>query len=182
MNDWPHAPIHRFGDGGFYFITAGTLYKQHFFRSAASLEQLCETLFTQALSFACWLQAWAVFSNHYHLVVKCEDGENVRQMLSALHTKSALDVNKRDGVHSRKIWYQFWDLHLTIQASWLARLKYTHENAVHHGLVARAENYPWCSAAWFANRAPRGFVETVGRMKIDRVNVDDDFPAAVGAE
>ena len=70
---------------------------------------------------------------------------------------------------------QFWDTQLTYEPSWLARLKYTNENAVHHGLVQNAENYRWCSAAWFASTARRGFVGTVKRMKVDRINVYDDF-------
>ena len=42
--DWPHAPIHRFTDAGVYFVTAGTLYKHHFFRKADELNALRESL------------------------------------------------------------------------------------------------------------------------------------------
>jgi hypothetical protein len=46
--DWPHAPVHRFGEGGTYFVTGATLYKQHFFRSAQALDALLATLFVVA--------------------------------------------------------------------------------------------------------------------------------------
>ena len=178
MTDWPHAPIHRFGDAGNYFITASTLYKQHFFRTPAALDALRESLFAHAKKHDCWLQAWALLSNHYHLVVATDIGENVRRMLRSFHIESAIELNRRDGVRGRKVWFQFRDLHLTFESSWLARLRYTHENAVHHGLVHDAANYRWCSASWFASAAPRAFVETVRRIKVDGVNVYDDFPAA----
>ena len=179
MSDWPHAPIHRFGESGLYFITAATLHKQHFFRAPAALDGLRESLFAHAKAHDCWLQAWALFSNHYHLVLECKEGENVRRMPRQFHVDSAIHLNRRDGVKGRKVWFQFRDLKLTIEASWLARLRYTHTNAVHHGLVQDAANYRWCSASWFAETAPRAFVETVRRFKIDRVNVYDDFPAAL---
>jgi hypothetical protein len=42
-------------------------------------------------------------------------------------------------------------------------------------VVRNAENYPWCSAAWFARHARPAFFKTVRGFKIDRVNVPDDF-------
>ncbi|HUP61553.1 MAG TPA: hypothetical protein VNA69_14160 [Thermoanaerobaculia bacterium] len=175
MNDWPHAPLHRFQEAGVYFITAATYLKQHFFRTRDALDALRNSLFVEAAKHECWLQAWALFANHYHLIVSCADGERVRQMLVQLHKDSAIDMNRADGAKGRRVWFQFWDVLLTNERSWLVRLRYTHENAVHHRLVERATNYPWCSASWFERSAPGSFVKTVGRMKIDRVKVYDDF-------
>jgi putative transposase len=178
--DWPHAPIHRFGEAGTYFITAGTLHKQPFFRAPDALNALRDSLFTYAARFNCWLQAWALLSNHYHLVISCDKAEDIASMLRELHKSSAIDANRRDGTKGRKVWFQYRDTQLTIEGSWLARLRYTHENAVHHGLVANAENYPWCSASWFARTARPSFVKTVQNMKIDRVKVPDDFDLECG--
>ena len=96
-------------------------------------------------------------------------------MLRSFHSDTAVDLNRIDKARGRHVWFQFRDTQLTYEASWLARLKYTHENAVHHGLVRYAENYSWCSAAWFGKTAKAGFRETVKRMKMDRVRVYDDF-------
>jgi putative transposase len=169
--DWPHSPPHRFLTAGTYFITAATHHQQHLYRAPEALDDLQTRLFDNARKHACALQAWAIFSNHYHLVVAADAGEHVRLMLARLHTEAAIDINHRDGVRGRKVWFQFWDVQLTYEASWLARLKYTHENAVHHGLVQEATRYRWCSAAWFAENARASFVETVRRVKIDRVKV-----------
>jgi len=50
-----------------------------------------------------------------------------------------------------------------------------HQNAVKHKLVAVANQYPWCSAAWFERVASPAQVKTIYRFKIDGVKVEDDF-------
>jgi putative transposase len=169
MVDWPHAPPHRFEDAGVYFITAGTLHKRHVFTTPAALDALQDLLFATVRAHDCWLSAWCLLVNHYHLTVQ-GDGAAIRAMLTMFHRQSALDHGGGE-----RLWFQYRDTQLTYEASWLARLRYTHENAVHHGLVAKATDYPWCSASWFEATAKRSFVETVSRMKIDRVKVYDDY-------
>lgn len=176
--DWPHAPLHRFNDaGGVYFITGATLYKQHFYKTPAALDLLQELLFSLAKRYSCELQAWALFSNHYHLVLLSDAGGAAREMVARFHTDAAIALNRHDGVSGRRVWFQFRDTELTYEQSWLARLKYTHENAVHHRLVGDAVRYPWCSAAWFTENARPSFVATLRGVKIDRVKVYDDFAA-----
>ena len=177
--DWPHAPLHRFADSGVYFVTTGTHQKRHLFRRPATLDTLQETLFSHAEEQQCWLQAWALFSNHYHLVIASDYGENVRRMLEAFHVDSALTLNRRDGAKGRTVWFQYRDTQLTYEGSWVARLRYTHENAVHHGLVRDARKYRWCSASWFAQHASAAFVKTVNNVKIDRVSIYDEYPAEI---
>jgi len=64
---------------------------------------------------------------------------------------------------------------LTFERSWLARLNYVHQNPVKHGVVPVANQYPWCSAAWFERTASPAQVKTIYSFKTDRVNVYDDF-------
>jgi putative transposase len=174
--DWPHAPLHRFREaGGLYFITGATLYKRHFYKTPAALDLLQELLFTLAKRFFCDLQAWALFPNHYHLVLSADAGEVVRALVARFHSDAAVAINRHEGVSGRRVWFQFRDTELTYERSWLARLKYTHENAVHHRVVSNATNYRWCSAGWFEETARPAFVATLRSIKVDRVNVYDDF-------
>ena len=175
MTDWQHAPAHRFEEGNTFFITGATYRKQRFYGDADALTRLNAILFAKARLHSCLLQSWALLSNHYHVVVQSERGENVRTMISRFHTEAAIEINRRDGVRGRQVWYQFWDKTLTFEGSWLARLKYTNENAVHHGLVLNAAQYPWCSAAWFERTVPRKFADTVRLLKVDQIRVYDDF-------
>ncbi len=176
MADWSHSPTHRLGDAGAYMVTAGTYRKAHHFASPDRLTLLRHTLFDVAEKNAWLLQAWAVLSNHYHFVAMSPStGGSLRSMVQELHSVTAKRVNEMDGTPGRKVWFQYWDTHLTFQHSYLVRLKYVHQNPVHHGLVINASTYPWCSAGWFERVAERSFYRTVAGLKIDRVKVFDDF-------
>ena len=170
MPDWPHAPIHRLDDHGVYFVTSGTYKKQHFLRGRLSNFQ--DLFFQVAKTHGIELRAWAFFTNHYHFIGA---GSTLREFIARLHTVSALDLNRTDATPGRKVWYQFWDKQLTFHRSYLARLKYVHENAVHHKLVMNAENYRWCSAGWFREHAGPALANAVRSFPIDQLRVPDDF-------
>ncbi len=174
--DWPHAPVHRLGEHGIYFVTAGTLHKQHFFDTPAKRDLLERMLLSIAKRYAWQLEAWAVLANHYHFVARgSPDSLHMRGMLRELHSRSAIEINRIDGVENRPVWFNFRDTRLTYQFSCLARLSYVHRNAVKHGLVLVANQYRWCSAAWFERTASPAQVKTIYRVKIDQAEVEDDF-------
>ena len=174
--DWPHAPVHRLSENGIYFLTAGTLYKTRFFDTEEKRDMLERMLLSLAKAAKWQLEAWAVLNNHYHLVARGNpDSAPFGEFVSALHSKSAIELNKLEGLQGRKIWHNFRDTKLTHQYSYLARLNYVHQNAVKHRLVPLANQYPWCSAPWFETNARSGFVKSVYSFKTDRINVPDDF-------
>jgi putative transposase len=171
--DWPHGPLHRITERGIYFITASTYLKEHYYRNASALDELQNLLFATAKEHAIDLYSWALLSNHYHLVV--ESQQTLLPFIRKLHSVAARERNRGDCVAGRRVWFQYRDTQLTHESSYLARLKYVNENAVHHGIVLRATNYRWCSATWFEDHAERAFVRTVQALKIDRINLPDDF-------
>jgi putative transposase len=176
MTSWPHAPVHWLFTPGRYMVTAATCEKQHFFDTATRRDALMGGLFTVAAEFAWQLHAWAIFANHYHFVAQSpENPESLTAMLAKLHANTARELNKVDSAPGRQVWFQFWDTHLTFERSYLARLNYTHHNPVKHRVVTNAQDYPWCSAAWFAEKATPAFQRTVGSFKTDRLTVTDDF-------
>ena len=178
---WPHAPTHQLSTRGTYFLTAGTYLKQQHFRGAERLRVLHRGLLTVARDFGWRFEAWAVFSNHYHFVAhspeSAPDASNLSDMLSVLHVKTARWVNKLDRAPERKIWHNFRETRLTYKKSYLSRLNYVHQNPVRHGLVPVANQYPWCSAAWFERTASAAMVKSIYRFKIDGVQVYDEFEA-----
>jgi len=127
------------------------------------------------------LQAWSVFSNHYHFVaISPEDASSLRVLIRRLHSASAIAVNRGDHTEGRRVWFQYWDTGITYEKSYLARLNYVHQNAVRHGVVPVANQYPWCSAAWFERTADPAFARVVYSFGTDRVNVRDDFDLECG--
>ena len=180
--DWPHAPIHRIAEAGTYFVTSGTYGKQHFFRSPASLSALQQELLAKAKQYGWQLEAWACFSNHYHFVAQSEaNATKLDVYLTHLHADTARKLNELDQQPGRKVWYNFRDTKLTYQKSYLARLNYVHQNAVQHGLVSVANQYRWCSAAWFERTARPAQVRTIYNLKTDCLRVQDDFNVVIDA-
>jgi putative transposase len=174
--DWPHAPLHRLSPGGTYIVTAATLDSLHYFRGTERLDALQAALLTQLREGGWFVEAWAVFSNHYHFVAHARPGAAaLNELLQELHRSTALAVNELDGVAGRQVWFQFWETELTYESSYLARLSYVHQNPVRHGLVPVANQYRWCSAAWFERTATPAQVKTLYRLKIDRIRIEDDF-------
>jgi putative transposase len=120
-----------------------------------------------------------VFSNHYHFIAHSPatetDATSLTSMLSMLHVNTAGWVNKLDAAPGRQVWFNFRETRLTRQRSYLARLNYVHQNAVKHGLVAVAWQYPWCSAAWFERSASPAMVKSIYRFKTGRMALEDEF-------
>jgi putative transposase len=176
---WPHAPLHQLSLRGTYFITNGTYLKAHHFRSRERLRVLHRGLLTVARDFRWRLETWAVFSNHYHFIghspEDAPDATNLPDMLSVLHTKLSAWINRLDRQPGRKVWHNYRDSKLTYQKSYLTRLNYVHQNPVRHGLVAVANQYPWCSAAWFERTASPAIVKSIYRFRIDQLQVGDEF-------
>jgi putative transposase len=176
---WPRAPEHRLSVRGTYFVTASTYLRQHHFAGKGRLAVLHRGLLKVTAKFGWQLEAWAVFSNHYHFVGHSpgdkDTAESLSQMLGLLHEKTAKWINKLDHAPARKVWHNYRETRLTYEKSYLARLNYTHQNPVKHGLVPVANQYPWCSARWFERSATPAQIKTIYRFKTDQLKVPDEF-------
>jgi len=175
VKDWPHAPIHRLDSSGIYMVTGATVNKEHVFTTAEKLSLVEKELLTLAKVYEWQLEAWAVFVNHYHFVGRGYEEGSLKKFLQHLHSNTARKTNLLDDTAGRQIWYNFWDKKLTYERSYLARLNYVHQNAVKHGLVWVANQYPWCSASWFERTATPATIKTIYSFKVDRLKIDDDY-------
>ena len=176
MGTWPHAPSKIVKGPGLYIITSGTYEKLHLFNTDAKLD-LLQTIFFDIATEQGWrLEAWAFFSNHYHIVGQAPETDSpITHLVQRVHGRSSFELNKLDGVKRRKVWTNCWDTRLTFEKSYMARLAYVHNNPVKHGLVSSASEYRWCSASWFKQNGDSPFVESVLSFPTDEVRVDDDF-------
>jgi putative transposase len=176
---WPHAPLHQLSLRGTYFVTAGTYRKEHHFRGDTRLNVLQRGLLTVARDFQWQLEAWAIFSNHYHFIAHSPpaegSAESLPRMLGLLHEKTAKWVNGLDRTPGRSVWHNFWETRLTYERSYLARLNYVHQNAVKHRLMLVANQYRWCSAAWFERTARPAQVKTIYGIRTDRLQLSDEY-------
>ena len=174
--NWPHAPRHWLFDPGLYMVTAGTAQKLPHLNTPARLDFFLASLFAGAMESGWELRAWAVLANHYHFVAASPpDPASLKKFIGKLHMQTARQLNLWDGTPGRRVWFQYWDSHITFEKSYLARLHYVHENPARHGVIPLAENYAWCSAAWFARTASPALAATVRSFPTDALKVPDDF-------
>jgi len=173
---YPHNPPHLFRPCAIYMVTGATLRKRYLLDTGEKKQHFCETLFKRATILGWDLEAWAVLSNHYHFVAQApEEATTLKLLIQAVHSISSKYVNHLDGTPGRQVWYNYWDTCITYETSYLARLHYVHVNAVKHGVVARAEDYPFCSYRWFMEGVAPDFWRRVFAQPIDRLHVEDDF-------
>lgn len=174
MHSWPHAPSKLVTEPGIYFVTAGTYHKAHFFNSRQKLDHLRTVIFDTCLEFDFQLQAWAIFSNHYHLIGISSEDTVVQRLTHKIHGVSARELNRLDNQVGRRVWYQMRDTRLTYEKSYLARLNYVHNNPSKHGF-GPSLNYEFCSAHWFETHGDRAFAEAVNSFRYDELNIEDDY-------
>jgi putative transposase len=126
--EWPHAPVHRLDACGVFMVTGATLRKGHFFDGDEKLSLLENQLLTLAKKYLWQLEAWAVFVNHYHFIARGHpDALPLDAFLKQLHSDTARNLNRLDGLSGREVWFNFWDTKLTYERSYLARLNYVHQ-------------------------------------------------------
>lgn len=176
MTYWHHGPLHIATRNTTYMVTGGTLHKKHLFSAPEHLDMLQETLHAVASDHHIILKAWALFSNHYHIIFQNqEEATTLRKMINHFHSMSARRLNALTNNKGRTVWHQYWDTQLTHSNSYHARLNYVMQNPVYHNLVDNAEQYPWCSTRWFKANHSVAEQRTVSSFKIDLVRVVDDF-------
>ena len=174
-SNWHHSPVHRFLPGNTYMVTGATLNKQHLFTENEKLKAMRRVLFDAVSDYGWGLDAYSLFSNHYHFVGYTRgDSGSLSRLIQYFHSESAKALNLMDSKKGRRVWYQYWDKCLTYEASYYARLNYVNNNPVRHGLVPVASQYPFCSAPEF-ERCPAVFQRKLKSFKYDRLKVPDDF-------
>jgi putative transposase len=176
---WHHAPVHQLDGRGAFMVTCGTLYKVPILTTPERRDDFQSLLFELAEKFGWRLQAWAVMNNHYHWVglspEQAGDATSLKTLTARLHEVSTKRLNREDGTPGRRVWFNYWDSHITFASSYYARLKYVHDNPVHHGVALNAANYRWCSRSWLERTATRVFVKQLDGFKTDRLNLPDDY-------
>lgn len=175
MHDWNHSPRHLLDSSGAYMVTGATYQKVPIFRSRDRLDFLLLQFQVLTARHGIAPQAWAMFPNHYHFIGILNDSTKLRAFIRHFHSATAREANRIDETQARKVWFQYWESHLTYQKSYFARLRYVHENPVRHRVARLASNYPWCSAGWFERAAQASFRKMVFSFPCDKLDVPDAF-------
>jgi len=90
--------------------------------------------------------AYCLMSNHVHLVLIPTDSDKLHCVMRAIHGQYAQVVNKRRS-QSGHVWQARYFSSPLDANYFFNAVRYVELNPVRAGLVARAENYQWSSAA-----------------------------------
>ncbi len=170
--DWPHAPPHRLLASGVYFVTARTVNGAHLFGSPERRDWFQQLLFDSFSESGWKLEAWAVLSNHYHVVAHSPSGDarSLAPVLQKVHSLASKRINREDKASGRgRLWQNFRETHLTFQRSYLARLNYVHQNPKHHGLVKLASDWKWCSAGPLKRAVSPAWLKTIASFHYEDI-------------
>jgi len=89
-NRFAHRPPHKYSMDGIYMITAGTLYKKLLFKSPEKLTMLQDVILEQLIKYQWAPKAWAIFANHYHLIIEnLGEPTTLPDMMQSIHKESA---------------------------------------------------------------------------------------------
>ncbi len=171
-----HTPPHLFRPNAHYILTAATYHKNLYFHTPDRKSILLQTLLSEGERTGWRFEAWAILPNHYHFIAQApNDAATLSKLLQAVHSKTAIALNRLDHTPGRKVWYQYWDTCIADDNAYHARLKYVHENLAKHGLTQDAFTYPWCSMHWFQETAQSEHRKQVLESTPDALNIPDNF-------
>jgi putative transposase len=106
--DWPHAPPHRLQSAGVFFLTSRAHGGRHLLMEDDMKDWFQDRLFSLAVDYGWRLEAWAILSNHYHLIGHSPPagGQTLRHLVTALHSLTTKERNRRDGAAGRnRLWH-----------------------------------------------------------------------------
>jgi len=131
----PHHPKHIYADNQIYFITSHV--KDTTFQ--LDCDARCDKLMVKLLAFA-WEQgiellAWAILTDHYHLLLKNRMGRDISVYVGNVHRGFSFEVNQLEGNRGRQLWANYWDWCIRDEGDLWRHFNYVHNNPIKHGLV-----------------------------------------------
>jgi putative transposase len=149
-----HSPPHWEFAGDLQFMISGACY-EHVPIIGMNHQRMSdceESLLTLCAEFATALYAWCVLPNHYHLLLRTDCLNQLRAELGKFHGRTSFTCNGEDSSRGRKVWHNCLDRGIKSHGHFWASMNYIHNNPVHHGYVARWQDWPWSSAAQWLDR------------------------------
>ena len=175
--DYLHNPTHIFMNDTPYFITAA-IYKKQALLQDEKLKELLLTCIKASFTRFQWeLHHWVILDNHYHLLGKSRNGQDLPKIIREIHSVSGFYIKKTTQAQ-QSIWCNYWDYCPRNEEDYLTHLNYLFNNPVKHHYVDNLNDYPYSSFRAYQERqgremVVRQFKEHVGYK--DLYFDEDDF-------
>jgi putative transposase len=153
----PHTPNHLFLDQAIYFVSGAIYQKRHLLAQDGHKAVLLEYIREYCDKFEWELFHWVILDNHYHLILRSQEGKDLTRLFKAIHSRSAIDIH-REIRREKPVWWNYWDYCPRNEKDTMIRINYLLYNPVKHGYAKKLQDYPYSS---FHHR-----VEKVGRAAL----------------
>jgi putative transposase len=172
-----HKPFHLYLDDRIYFVTASTLNKQRFFDTGSKKQIIRDRLRSAAIKYKVRAYAWVILSNHYHLLFRFKEEQNLGQFMGFINGGSSFELNSLEKVRGRQVWWNYWDNCVRDERTFYARFNYAHHNPVKHGYVKKCEDYKFSSYGYYLRNLGREYMDSILAQYpiIDFTDNNDEF-------
>ena len=156
-----HQPPHPIQDASHYLLTAACYEHQHHIHTTERRQMLLNLLFEQFVQQGMEIHAWAVLTNHYHLLVHVTEFEALGDIFQRVHGRMSYEWNQEDDARGRKVWYRYSDRAIRSDRHYYTTLNYIHYNPVKHKLVTSPYDWPWSSVHWYLQHHGREWLRNL---------------------
>ncbi len=150
-----HAPPHPVHEAQYYLITAACYEHRSHMSTVDRRHQLLIQWIEESHRRDLEITAWVVLPNHYHLLVRVDDFQEIGAIARLVHGRTSRSWNTLDRSPGRKVWYRYTDRAIRSERHYYTTLNYIHYNPVKHGLVASPYDWEPSSLGWYLERHGR---------------------------
>ena len=125
-----------------YFVTSNTKDRKPYFSDTDLAEILQEQFYHYEDAYDYSIHAYAIMPDHYHLLLTVEGEENISQIIHAINSYSATEINKNlDNKPKEKVWQgDPWTEVIRNEDMFRQKLAYVLLNPWREGLVDRPQD------------------------------------------
>jgi putative transposase len=102
-------PPHVYLDRTAYRVTASALNCTPVLSGTRTKSLFRSELQKLLLKFNMKLRAWVVLDNHYHLLLKTDQGRDLASFFARLHGSTSRQINLWQESPGRQVWHNYWD-------------------------------------------------------------------------
>jgi putative transposase len=160
----PHQPPHPVRGQRHYLLTAACYEHRRHLDAPERRRAWLETLFEHFVLRGMAICAWAVLTNHYHVLAHVRALEALGAVFRRVHGRTSYEWNKEDVARGRKVWYRYSDRAIRSERHYYTTLNYIHYNPVKHGLVESPYDWAWSSVHWHLEHKGREWLRDAWRQ------------------
>ena len=147
-----HNVAHRINKNSLYLLTAANFEHQPISNTVERRDEFAHKLLSRFVALPnSELFGWCLLPNHYHLLARI-DLSLFEAMIRRLHNGTSTQWNREDKEPGRRVWFSYSDRDIRSERHFWVALNYIHANAVKHGYVKNAFDWPWSSVHDFAGQ------------------------------